>query len=548
MVKKKAYIGINYDGCHDSAVALLADEVEYVGVEERFSRHKKDGRQPSLSLEYLEKNYDLDKYDITYALPILTPSRSKSLWLESGLNQVYESILADQGFAYDYANGISGDKVYVGHHMSHAASAYFTSGFKGKSLICTIDAGNFFSPYSENLYEADNGKISNIYESPSVEIASSYLIITAVLGFKPLRHEGKVTGLAAFGKYNEPLEKELHRILATPDIVSRVTKWENLGGTDTAPVLKVTEGVKLFESITKKYSKEDIAYAIQNITEKKVLELLKPYVRDYDRICLAGGLFANVALNKKVKDLGFKEIYIHPAMGDDGLALGAALFAKSLDETLHPFRLKNSFFGARLNVQDLEAELLSQNLKFKKVSNIESLIAKELAAGKIVARVAGRAEYGPRALGHRSILARADDASLNKTLNAKLNRTEFMPFAPVVEAQQAKELFIGLSGTEYAAEFMTITLECSDKMKRIAPAAVHVDGTARPQIVYPHTDSSYYKIISEYYMLTKGESVLINTSYNLHGEPIVQTIEDAIQSFLTSQLDYLAIEDYLIYE
>jgi len=184
-------------------------------------------------------------------------------------------------------------------------------------------------------------------------------------------------------------------------------------------------------------------------------------------------------------------------------------------------------------------------LKKEKPDNIEQEIAKVLAEGKVVARFDGRMEYGPRALGNRSILYQPNDVSVNDWLNKKLKRTEFMPFAPVTMADHADKCYKNLKGQEYAAGFMTIAMDCTDFMKNTSPGVVHVDGTARPQLVSRKDNESYYKIIEEYNKIT-GIPGIINTSFNMHEEPIVCSPEDAVRAFKDSQLDYLAIGPYLV--
>ena len=171
-------------------------------------------------------------------------------------------------------------------------------------------------------------------------------------------------------------------------------------------------------------------------------------------------------------------------------------------------------------------------------------VAQLLADGKVVARFAGRMEYGPRALGNRSILYRPDSPSVNDWLNERLKRTEFMPFAPSSLAEDAATYFVGIEGAENTARFMTITFDCTEVMKKSCPGVVHIDGTARPQIVHAHDNPDYHRIISEFKRLT-GLSCVVNTSFNIHEEPIVCTPEDAIRAFKIGHLDVLAIGPYI---
>ncbi len=237
-------------------------------------------------------------------------------------------------------------------------------------------------------------------------------------------------------------------------------------------------------------------------------------------------------------------------MSDVGQAFGAALRAhhnelKRAGGYLRPFRLKDVYLGSSYTDAEIERALEDSALEYRRVDAIEAEIARLLADRRVVARFDGRMEYGPRALGNRSILFHAQDPKVNDWLNARLDRTEFMPFAPSVLMEDRAEYFLRTEGAEYTAEFMTITFDCTDKMKRLCPAVVHVDGTARPQFVTEAANPRYYRIIKEYKKIT-GISVILNTSFNMHEEPIVCSPDDAIRSFLRGHLDYLAIGNWLV--
>lgn len=550
IVSQKNYIGINYDGKHDSCVAYFTNKIEFIGQEERFSRKKKDGRKPLHALEYLFKNYNIDLNNTEFVFPILNRNESIEYWKNSEMLDIYETVKDDMSNGLNFAHALTDSPKFVRHHDAHAASAYFTSGFKGKVLICTIDGGNDYDPYSTNLYVGENGKIKPLLCLPDISIASDYLLVTAALGFKPLEGEGKVTGLSSFGCYNQSLNNELLSILNDKSLIHKATKWGNVGDEKKCPTIEITDEIKVFDKILGKYTKEDIAFAIQYITESRVKNLLKPYLKKYKKIVCAGGLFANVKLNSYIKDLGFKQIYIHPGMGDEGLALGAILYHKSLIKPLKPLKFKNIYFGqdCKFGNKDLERLFVKENLKFVYFEKgLENKIAELLFDNKIIAICRGRMEYGPRALGDRSILVNANNNNINKILNNKLNRTEFMPFAPVVYDKQASILFKDLKGVNYTCKFMTITRKCTQLMEKIAPAAVHIDGTARPQIVDKKANEFYYNILKCYAEKTNNSSVLINTSFNLHGEPIVSTPQEAIKSFKNANLDFLVVNNYLVY-
>jgi len=292
---------------------------------------------------------------------------------------------------------------------------------------------------------------------------------------------------------------------------------------------------------------------MQTVLEDIVTRYINHWIQEsgYSNIALAGGVFANVKLNQRIHELpSAQSIFIHPGMGDEGLALGAALFKcfQLCQQTQTRFecnRIDHVYWGPEFSTSQIENEIKESGLPYEDCPNIEEKVAALIARGKVVARFAGNMEYGPRALGNRSILYQTTDTTVNDWLNKKLHRTEFMPFAPVTLKEYSHQCYKDVGGAEIPAEFMTITFDCTDWMKKNCPAVVHVDGTARPQIINKETTPLYYKIVDEYRKLT-GLPSIINTSFNMHEEPIVCTPNDAIRAFKQGSLDYLAMENFLI--
>jgi carbamoyltransferase len=203
------------------------------------------------------------------------------------------------------------------------------------------------------------------------------------------------------------------------------------------------------------------------------------------------------------------------------------------------------YFGADFSDQEIEKLLKDYNTDYEFHKDIEKKVAELLAHGKVVARFAGKMEYGPRALGNRTIMYQATDPTVNDWLNKRLGRTEFMPFAPVTLKEYADACYLNMNGAAHAARFMTITFDCTDWMKKHCPAVVHVDGTARPQLIDQDLEPSYYRIVDEYRKIT-GLPAVINTSFNMHEEPIVCTPYDALRAFQLGHLDFLAINQFLV--
>jgi len=299
--------------------------------------------------------------------------------------------------------------------------------------------------------------------------------------------------------------------------------------------------------LASQFPKIDVAAAYQHVLEHVATGYVAHYLKETGirNIALSGGVVANVKLNQRLRELpGVDRLFVHPNMGDGGCGTGAALleFADTCDLS-EP--LSDVFLGPSYTHDQIAQALKTAQLPFTHQTPIEPTIAALIADGKVVARFNGRMEYGPRALGNRSILYHAREPEVNQWLNQRLGRTEFMPFAPATLEEKRSEYYKDVDGAEYAAQFMTVTFDCTDKMKAEAPAAVHVDGTARPQLVTPTSNPSFYRIISEYSRLT-GLSSVINTSFNMHEEPIVCSPEDALRAFLDAKLEVLLLESRFV--
>ena len=255
---------------------------------------------------------------------------------------------------------------------------------------------------------------------------------------------------------------------------------------------------------------------------------------------LSGGVFANVRLNQIIFELeGVEKINVHPGMTDAGLGVGAALygyhhFRNALGLDYEPYALSNVYFGSEFSKEEIRETLESEGVIYHEPEDLNKTIAKLLAEDKVVGRFTGRMEYGPRALGNRSILYSTKDKSVNDWLNKQLDRTEFMPFAPVTLEEFADDCYLVGEGKKEpfdTARFMTITFDCTEEMKKKSPAVVHIDGTARPQVIRKEDNEDYHEILMEYQKLT-GIPNLVNTSFNLHEEPIVENPAQALHAFI----------------
>jgi Predicted carbamoyl transferase, NodU family len=441
----------------------------------------------------------------------------------------------------------------VDHHTCHAASAYYPSGFETAEVVTVDGVGD---TYSVRFFRGEKGKLKpgRAFFHTACPFGHNYEFVTTMLGFHPHRHAGKVTGLAGHGKHDDRLMRAMDSWLSEIWSVGKGRPYffmlhSQHGSThgDTAFTEAVEELRRIRKTRFGDWSDADIAYAIQTILERDVTALIRREIPRIDGqpIALAGGVFANVRLNKLVKEMGFGSIFIQPAMGDAGLAFGGPLQVLADGDGLRPFPLSDVYLGPQFTEAELEQAIRAEGLTARRHHPVEPEIARLLAEGRVVARFNGRMEFGPRALGNRSILYHASDHSVNDWLNKRLDRTEFMPFAPATAIEDREACYLGIRGAEHAAQFMTITFDCTEKFKRECPAAVHVDGTARPQLVTDETNPSFHHILREYARLT-GINSVINTSFNMHEEPIVCTPQDAVRSFVRGHLDYLAIGPFIV--
>jgi carbamoyltransferase len=263
-------------------------------------------------------------------------------------------------------------------------------------------------------------------------------------------------------------------------------------------------------------------------------------------VVLAGGVAANVKLNQRIAALdGVGRVFVYPNMGDGGTDVGAVLALLSTRGEVESSEWETCYLGPGFSDERMAQAIRAAGLHPTRSENVARDVARLLVEGNVVARFAGAMEYGPRALGNRSILYAATDSDVNEWLNRRLGRTEFMPFAPVTLLEHCRDRYVDVDKVLAPARFMTITCECTELMKRESPAAVHVDGTARPQILRREDNPGFHAIVEEYHGLT-GIPTLINTSFNMHEEPIVCTPEDAVRGFLDGKLDYLSMGPFLV--
>jgi carbamoyltransferase len=559
---------VGFHRSHEASVAVLDDRGRptFAASEERFSRIKMQGGWPQITARHVAAHYDVSGARAVHGgLPLLQRfPREAQLALYNATHGKLQDVhpkrfrkLAD--VAFGRAGGSESEvfpgleRTHVDHHTCHAASAYYPSGFDEAEVVTVDGVGD---TYSARVFHGKGGALIPRAQRfhTAFPLGHNYEYMTALLGFHPHRHAGKVTGLSAHGSRDERLlrvlETWLERVWSSREGRPYFFMLHSQHGStegDAAFDQAIRELRELRQTLFGDWSNMDLAWAIQYLLEREVTKFIETTIPRIDGqpICLAGGVFANVKLNKLVKEMGFGQIFVQPAMGDGGLAFGAPLYELAQRDGLSPYRLESVYLGPEYGEDEMLLAIRDSGLEPRRYDEVEPVIAKLLAQGRVVARFNGRMEFGPRSLGNRSILYHCRDASVNDWLNKRLDRTEFMPFAPATIEDAAADSFEGLSGAEHTAEFMTITSDCTERFRRECPAAVHVDGTARPQIVRAETNPSFHRVLEEYRALT-GVGTVVNTSFNMHEEPIVCTPDDAVRSFVRGHLDYLAIGPFIV--
>jgi carbamoyltransferase len=417
------------------------------------------------------------------------------------------------------------------HHQAHAEGAYRTQPHPS-CLVLTVDAMGDGTTATASL--GRSGQLDQLWrQSGLASINTFYSRVTERLGFTPVRHEGKITGLAAYTQAPPALLEHF-----------RARVHFEAPGFSRESMSKRARPDDAFWSWVDRYSREEVASAAQQILEEAVVPFVSHWIDQTGQahVAVAGGIFANVKLNQRIAAIPeLQSLWVMPHMGDGGLAVGAAL--GSIEAT--PTRLPDAYLGPSFSDKECKRALATAGIKRHAPKDAVAKVAKLLAKSKVIGRFSGGMEWGPRALGNRSILARPHDPSINDWLNQRLSRSEFMPFAPVVRIEDAQQYFLGTDTALDAARFMTVCFPTTPSFQSQCPAAVHVDGTARPQLVDAQSNPSLHALLGAVGELT-GTPVLINTSFNLHEEPIVCTPMDAIRAFQGAALDALWLGEQVI--
>jgi len=448
-----------------------------------------------------------------------------------------EAVMARYGFRKD--TGLW----FTNHHEAHALPTLFFTDWD-EALLYTADGGGDNVQYSMRGFR--DGAIATLYGGDEEllvptridSLGMAYGYCTQALGWRINRHEGKLTGLAAYGEPSCYEEMAAHFTVAgNGEIASDFATWADLRS--------------FIVELAQRVSREDLSASVQHLLETCVLQSVRRFLARFPsrRLGLAGGVFANVRLNRLLAEqTGAEEVFVFPAMGDDGLPVGAALDAllqrDGLDAWLgQRYRLPDMYLG-RDHADRIDRVLAAAPGIVARPGDPVAAAVERLTAGEAGAIYTRRMEYGPRALGARTILGNPSDPAINDNLNRRLERSEFMPFAPVVTEDDAAEVFEITDANRYACRFMTITCAVKPAWRERIPAVVHVDGTARPQTVTREANPLYFDILTGFKQAT-GLPVLINTSFNVHEEPIVDTPEQCRRALLDDRVDFVVTDKAL---
>ena len=580
---------------HDSAAALIVDgKIKSAAQEERFSRKKHDAGYPFNAVNFILKSNNLNLNDIDFIVFFEKPflkferllesylafapkgfksfSLSMPIWLREKLFQ--KKFLFDKLKQHDENFNDIHKLKFSEHHYSHAASAFFPSPFE-EAIVLTLDGVGEWATTTVAVGKKNNLKIIKEIHFPH-SLGLLYSAFTYYTGFKVNSGEYKVMGLAPYGipKFKDLILEKLMDLKDDGSFRLNMDFFNYVTGL----TMTNKKFSKLFGHPVRDAKKEplsqfhmDIASSVQAATEEIVLRLTRSISKEYKikNLCLAGGVALNCVANGKIlKDKTFDKIWIQPAAGDAGGSLGAALayWHQELDNPREEYKdqMKGSYLGPKYENNEIENQLKLLKANYKKYNSneISSITAKELSNEKTVGWFQGKMEFGPRALGGRSILADPRSEKMQKELNLKIKfRESFRPFAPSILRENVNDWFELNCDSPYMLLVSDIKKEKQIKMsekdqnlfgieklniKRSSlPAVTHVDYSARIQTVHDETNPRYYSLIKEFNKIT-GCPVLVNTSFNVRGEPIVCTIEDAFNCFMGTNLDILVIEDFIL--
>ena len=554
-------LGISYN-YHDAAACLVQNGVPVAAAaEERFSRLKHDARFPAGAIAYCLAEAGLQAAALDAVVFYEKPARKLERLLQTAKLRAPDStaLLVEQ-FPRLIAQGVNveaeirerlgytGEVLFCEHHLSHAASAFYVSPFEAAAILTVDGVGEWATC---GIYNGSGNSITPLRELHYPHsLGLLYSTLTAYLGFVVNDDEYKVMGLASYGKPR--FIREIESLLQQAEDGSFALNLPYFSFMQERRMYSE----KLVELLGPPRRREgpiearhqDIAASLQAVTEGVMRRLARAAraATGQKNLCLAGGVAYNCVANAKLKQAGiFEHMFIQPAAGDDGAAMGAALWAShQLHDAPRRYGAHDTLLGPAFTEAEILAELEQSGLNFTRLDEdaLCTRVAALIAADMVIGWCQGRMEFGPRALGARSILANPRNPEMKDILNARVKfREEFRPFAPAVTEAAGADYF-ELDGI---SPFMLLTPQVRPGRAAEIPSVTHADGTARVQTVSPVHQPLFHKLIEAFGVLT-GTPVLINTSFNIRGEPIVCTPGDALRCFMGTDIDFLAIGPYLV--
>ena len=556
-------LGINHS--NDAAAALVVDgRVIAASQEERFSRIKHDSSFPDKAIDFCLKMQGLKLADLDAVaffwnpgIHAEAPSRRMTASIRHHLEFLYgvpSRLIARMG---EHVKSIdqtvhlaSGKKLaihYVTHHLCHAAAAFFTSPFE-EAAILTADG--YGERQSTTIYRGRGAALEELAEVDFPHsIGSLYAALTDYLGFRANSGEGKVMGLASYGHDSEYVGK-LRKLITLSDRgfeldLSYFEYFHERPHRYSDKLVALLGPPRPPEGAVDKRH-EDISFALQTVTEEAMLHLgrMARKLTGVKNLCVAGGVALNCVANGRLaRETDFEKFFFYPAAGDTGTSVGAALVVEHiLGGGQRSMEVASEYLGQGFTRDQVKAVLDRGQLRYQALKDPELTAARMIADGLIIAWFQGRAEFGPRALGNRSILADPRRKDMKDLLNATVKfREPFRPYAPSVLEEACGTYF----GSDVPSPYMLRAYPTRPEMIEVLPAITHVDGTARVQTVNRQQNPRYYRLIEAFGRIT-GVPCVLNTSFNIRGEPIINTVDEAIKCLMTTGLDALFVEDYLV--
>jgi carbamoyltransferase len=552
-------IGINYSQMHDSSACIVRDgELLFAAAEERISRIKHDAGFPRLAIQAcldFAKVTAAQIDEVCFGWQTAGPVYRHDLklyatgqWPLSYINFLnssrhFLSMWHQESGASPYRRLFGANKTrfrFVDHHLAHAISAYAYSGFDDAAVVVMDGRGAW---EATSIWHGRSGRLDHVLTLNWPDsLGLFYAQFTGFLGFVPNSDEWKVMGLAPYGQKGI----DLSRFINPNDTPYRVNTKTLIGdGLQFSHFTSLLGAPRDPESDISSHHK-NVAFAVQDACEEAMMSVVKLALRKTaaKNLCLAGGVALNSKANGKIVASGaIERIFVQPAASDDGVALGAAL-APYLDDNgrLPNKAMRHGYWGPSFDDDAIEKALLTYKIRHTKLSDPAKVAAQLLSQGRILGWFQGRMEFGPRALGSRSIIADPRDPEMNtKVNNAVKFREWWRPFAPSLKKEVAPDYL----ESAYDSPFMILTALVRPEKRSVIPSVTHVDGSARPQTVEREVNPLYYRLIDEFDAVT-GVPVIMNTSFNLRGEAIVHTPTDALRTFFSSGMDALVIGSFLV--